>query len=95
MSSDRKTVVVTPRTGVDLDILSSSKGPLHIPCGNIGPLIARSVKDGGGKAYISLSDLKIATDTQSGVEAIFDHFELTDKNTLKPLIHHLIGQYYK
>ncbi|CAD7720403.1 hypothetical protein LMG31886_01350 [Xanthomonas hydrangeae] len=38
-------------------------------------------------------NLKIAIDTQSGVEAILDNFELYDPKTQKPLFWYLVAAY--
>ncbi|MDL5364161.1 hypothetical protein QSH18_00915 [Xanthomonas sp. NCPPB 2654] len=84
-------VTALARLGVDLHNLAKSDGPLAKPCGTVGPSIARKVLAGDGQAEISILDLKIATDTQSGVEAILDNFELYDPKTKTPLFGSLIA----
>lgn len=93
MSLKEATVIASARLGVDLDNLTKSNGPLSSPCGSAGPSIANSVKEGNGKANVKLSFLKIAMETQDGVAAILDNFELTDSKTKKPMISVLIGDY--
>ncbi|MDD2468466.1 MAG: hypothetical protein PHI97_31175 [Desulfobulbus sp.] len=93
MNIKEETVIIVARTGVDLDKLSASTGPMSAPCGPIGPSIARAVKEGGGKANFSLLNLKIAMDSQSGVEMIFDNFELIDSKSLTPLVFSLIAEH--
>ncbi|MCC8468620.1 hypothetical protein [Xanthomonas phaseoli] len=86
-------VTVVARPGVDLHDLAKAYGPLGIPCGTVGPSIARDVLAGDGQAEISMLNLKIAIDTQSGVEAILDNFELYDPKTQKPLFWYLVAAY--
>lgn len=95
MAAKELRVIVVARQGADLSRLSRSDGPLAVPCGVIGASIAKAVMSGEGKAEIPLLDLKIAMDTQSGVEAIMDNFELYDSKTKAPLLHLLITQYLK
>ena len=95
MSLKEATVIVSARLGVDLDNLTESNSPLASRCGTIGPSIARKVREGSGTANIQLSHLKVAMDTQDGVEAILDNFELTDSKTLKPMLFVLIDRYLK
>lgn len=89
MPSQKCVVRVSARDGVDVQKLAGPESPLEVPCGSVGPLIARDVLAGKGKAMISLSTLRTATDTQEGVEAIFDHFVLSDAKTGEPLFYAL------
>lgn len=93
MNLNVETVIINARLGIDLDKLSSPIGPMYASCGVIGPSIARAVRDGNGTAYFALLDLKIAMDNQSGVEMVFDNFELLDSISLKPLVFSLIAKY--
>jgi hypothetical protein len=95
MTEKELKVIVVARQGADLADLSRHDGPLAAPCGTIGPSVAKAVLSGQGKAEISLLNLKIAMDTQSGVEAIMDNFELYDRKTRAPLLHLLIAQHLK
>lgn len=91
MSTKDFKVTAVARPGVDLHNLAKSDGPLANPCGAVGPSIARAVLAGDGQADISMLNLKIATDTQSGVEAILDNFELYDPKTNTPLFWSLVA----
>ncbi|OBP13369.1 hypothetical protein A5320_18835 [Rheinheimera sp. SA_1] len=93
MNSKEETVTVVARHGVDLDKLSERNGPMYVSCGSIGPTIAQAVKEGKGKANFSLMNLKIAMDNQSGVEMVFDNFEVLDSKSLKPLVLSLIAEH--
>jgi hypothetical protein len=89
MKNTQRLVRVMARDGIDLSPLSESMGPISAACGTAGPSIARQVLAGNGKAEIPLSLILLATDTQSGVEAIFDNFQLSDPQTAAPLFHAL------
>ena len=89
MNSERL-IRVRARESANLEELAKRDSPIKIPCGNAGPLIARQIIEGGGRAEVSLGLVRTATDTQDGVEAIFDNFILEDKKTRKPLIHMLL-----
>ena len=78
------------RNGVDLYLLVSAESPLKVPCGSIGRSIAQRVLEGGGVASIPLSDIRMAIDTQDGVNAIMDNFNLEDPKTLRPLLFELL-----
>ena len=95
MATKEIKVIVVARQGADLANLSRHDGPLARPCETIGPSIAKAVLSGQGKAEISLLNLKIAMDTQSGVEAIMDNFELYDPKSKAPLLQFLIAKYLK
>ncbi len=88
-------VIILARPGIDLTDLSRNDGPLKVPCGNIGPSIAKAVLAGNGQAKVSLLDIKLAIDTQYGVESIMDNFELYDSKTKKPLLDFLVAAYLK
>jgi hypothetical protein len=60
-------------------------GPISGACGSAGPSIARQVLSGNGSAKIPIYLILLATDTQDGVEAIFDNFILQEPVTLSPL----------
>lgn len=91
MNTKNITVTIVARRGTDLHNLAKHDGPLLVPCGTVGVYIARAVLAGGGKAEIEMSYLKIATDTQDGVEGIFDNFELYDTKTKYPLFWTLVS----
>jgi hypothetical protein len=95
MKAKEDKVTVVARQGIDLHILVQHDGPLAGPCGSIGPSIARVVLEGKGRAEVSMAKLKIAMDTQAGVEGILDNFELYDSRTQTPLIWSLITAYLK
>ena len=48
-------VTVIARMGTDLNDLARHGGPLAVPCGTVGPSIARAVQEGHGKANVSMS----------------------------------------
>jgi hypothetical protein len=83
-------VLVMARSGADLDKLSSSDSPMKLPCENVGRLIAQAVLDGNGKALIPMHHIRIAIDTNDGVHAILDNFDLTDPHTKSPLLFALL-----
>ena len=91
MNTKEPEVTVIARTGVDLIDLARYDGPLAVPCGTVGPSIARAVLEGNGKAKVSMLNLKIAIDTQYGVESILDNFELYDSKNGKPLLWSLVA----
>ncbi len=93
MKANALKVTVKARQGTDLKKLSRFDGPLSNPCGLIGPNIANSVLSGNGKSEVLLNDLRLAMDTQSGVEAIMDNFALYDSKTGKSLLLFLIAKY--
>lgn len=78
---------VVARGGIDLNTLAENTGPISAACGTVGLSIASRVLAGKGKVDIPLSLILMATDTQSGVEAIFDNFELFDPRTAEPLFY--------
>ena len=90
MKSKNKLVRVTAREGADLEELSGSMSSISGACGTAGPSIARQIIEGGGVAEVSFTLIRLATDTQSGVEAIFDNFVLSDSRTHSPLVHSLL-----
>ena len=91
MDTKEITVTAVARPGADLRNLAEHDGPLLVPCGTVGSSIARAVLSGGGQAEISLLNLKIATQTQDGVEGIFDNFQLYDTETRAPLFWSLVS----
>ena len=95
MKSKELEVLVVARRSNDLNELAGSNSPLESPCGASGPSIARKVLEGGGRANISIEDLKSAFDNQLGVQSIFDNFELYDSKTKRPLIFSLIVELLK
>lgn len=88
----RHDVIVVARDKENLLILSEPSGPLAVPCGTAGPSIAKQVLEGNGKANIPMEILKLAIDTQYGLESIHANFELYDPKTQKPLLWSLINQ---
>lgn len=95
MSMKEAKVTIRARPGVDLHNLAKFDGPLGAPCGTVGPSIAREVLAGEGQAEFSMLNLKIAIDTQGGVEAVLDNFELYDPKTKAPLFWSLVTAYLK
>ncbi|MCQ8130424.1 hypothetical protein [Methylomonas rivi] len=91
MNTKEFEVIVIARKGIDLVNLARHDGPLAIPCGTVGPSVAKAVLEGKGKAKVSMLNLKIAIDTQYGVESILDNFELYDSTTRKPLLWSLVA----
>lgn len=83
-------VHVRARPGTDLAKLCSNDSPMKLPCGAIGPLIAKNVLDGKGQALVPMRDIKMAIDTADGVNALLDNFDLTDPHTQSPLLFALI-----
>jgi hypothetical protein len=95
MKIEEPVVIVIARPDVNLSNLAEYEGPLAVPCGIVGPSIAREVLEGEGRAQISISKLKIAIDTQDGVESILDNFELRDPKSGKPFLWSLVTEYLK
>lgn len=93
MKNPNRMVLVEAREGADLVNLSSSGSPMIVPCGVVGKMIAMKVLEGGGKALIRASDIKISVDTADGVNAILDNFDLFDERTQEPLLHFLLKNY--
>lgn len=93
MSINGPEVTVIARIGVNLSDLARCDGPLAVPCGTIGPSIAREVLKGKGQARVPMLRLKMAIDTQCGVESILDNFELYDHNNGQPLLLSLVTAY--
>ncbi len=91
MGKDKnRLVLVRVREGVNLPLLASNKSPLENPCGAIGPMIAEYVLKGNGVAMVDAGDLKMAFDTNDGVNAIMDCFDLEDPTTNNPLLFELL-----
>jgi len=90
MKIKNNVVIVTARDGVDLEELSGAMSSISVACGTAGPSIARQIIEGGGVAEVSLSLIRVATDTQSGVEAIFDNFVLSNSRGGRPLVYSLL-----
>lgn len=90
MKTNQRLVRVTAREGADLEELAGVGSSILADCGTAGPSIARKIISGSGVAEVPLSVIKLATDTQSGVEAIFDNFVLSDLRTAEPLFHSLV-----
>jgi hypothetical protein len=86
----KRMVVVVAREGVDLVKLSGSEGPMSVPCGTIGPSIAKRVLQEGGTALIPAGDIRLAIDTCAGVNALLDSFHLLDDRTRRPLLLQLL-----
>lgn len=84
-------VIVTARDGVDIEELAQSMNSIESACGTVGSSIARQIIEGNGKAVVKLSLIRSATDTQSGVEAIFDNFILTELRGGLPVVHMLMN----
>lgn len=95
MNAKGSEVIVVARFKSDLANLAKKTGLLADPCGTAGPSIARKVLEGNGKATVSMNLLKLATETQLGVEVILDNFELYDAKTKAPLLSWLISNYLK
>jgi hypothetical protein len=93
MKPAEQLVRVTAREGANLEALAGASGPISAACGTAGPSIARQVISGNGAAEVPLSVIQMATDTQAGVEAIFDNFVLSDPRTAAPLVHFLASMY--
>jgi hypothetical protein len=93
MKTSQILVRVTARVGVNLKELAGDMSPISVACGSAGPSIARQIISGDGMADVPLSLIQLATDTQDGVEAIFDNFALSDPRTAKPLFNLLIKAY--
>jgi len=89
MNPDRF-IKASARESANLEELAKAGSSIEIPCGTAGPSIARQIIKGGGSAEISLSLVRMATDTQDGVEAIFDNFILEEKGSGRPLVHSLL-----
>ncbi len=83
-------VHVVARSSADLVKLSSSDSSMKLPCGAIGPLIAKNVLDGNGQALVSIKHIRMAIDTTDGVNALLDNFDLNDPHTERPLLFALI-----
>lgn len=83
-------VLVVARTGTNLVKLSSGEGPMMVPCGVIGPMIASKVLNGSGSALVSASEIRLAIDTTDGMNALLDNFDLLDEHTRGPLLHSLL-----
>ena len=95
MNKKEANVIAKARKGIDLESLARHNGPLAVPCGTVGPSIARAVLAGNGQAEISMSSLRIAIDTQEGVESILDNFELYEPKNKRPLLWTLVTAYLK
>src|SRR5256885_14478956 len=78
MAAEETTVTLIVRPGIDLQRSEGLKTMLKTVCGSVSGMIFTAVMDGNGKADIRISYLKMAMDTQDGVEAIMDHFEILD-----------------
>lgn len=86
MATDQATVTLMVRPGIGLQRSEGLKARLKVVGGSVGSMIFTAVMDGNGKAEIRVSHLKIAMDTQDGVEAIMDHFEILDTRSQRPFI---------
>lgn len=78
-------VHVKARPHADLVKLSGDNSPMELPCGGVGPQIAKKVLNGNGQALIPIHQIRMAIDTDDGVNAIFDKFVLTDPHSQYPL----------
>ncbi|MBW3512220.1 MULTISPECIES: hypothetical protein [unclassified Janthinobacterium] len=90
MSNKKLMVIVTPRPHANLELLSRIDGPLSVPCGVIGPSLARQVLAGNGRVVIPASHLRTAFDTQDGVNALLDNFDFAAERTQAPLLFELL-----
>ena len=90
MNPDRL-ILASARESANLEELAKHGSPILGACGTAGPSIARQIIEGGGRAEIPLNLVRMATDTQDGIEAIFDNFILEEKDSGKPLVHSLIS----
>ncbi|WP_153043164.1 hypothetical protein [Xanthomonas nasturtii] len=90
MKNTTPMVLVVARKNAILEILSGPGSPLKGPCGASGKIIAREVLDGGGRALVEVSKIRMAIDTIDGVNAIFDNFDLVDKDSGMPIVHKLM-----
>ena len=86
MKNPDRIVLVVARASADLVKLAGSESPMKVPCGNIGPIIAKKVLDGGGKAQIRATDIKRSIDNSEGLHAILDNFDLFDERTGESLL---------
>lgn len=80
-------VLVAIREGFDAEALSTL---VAVRCGGCGSSIARAVIAGNGKAVVPLSLVKFAVDTSDSATFFFDHFELFELKTSRPLVYFLI-----
>lgn len=90
MKNPDRLVLVVARDGADLAKLAGDESPLKVPCGNIGPQIAKKVLDGGGKAQIRAADIKMSADNNDGLHALLDNFDLFDDHTRESLLNFLL-----
>ncbi len=95
MKNIEPTVLVIARNKENLPRLAESDGPLMVPCGSAGAVIAGEVLKGNGQAKIKMGILKMAIDNQQGTEIILDNFELYDENSGHPLLWSLLSQHLK
>lgn len=98
MTKEKERLVqVDVRHGIDLNELVTAgwMNVFEVPCGSIGLRIAKQVHDGNGSALIPMSDIAMAIDNTSGVNAILDRFDLTDPGSQRPLLHVLLQNVLK
>ncbi|ABX35736.1 hypothetical protein Daci_3098 [Delftia acidovorans SPH-1] len=95
MAAEETTVTLIVRPGIDLQRSEGLKTMLKTVCGSVSGMIFTAVMDGNGKADIRISYLKMAMDTQDGVEAIMDHFEILDTQSQRPFIWVLLSEFIK
>ncbi|KFJ11023.1 hypothetical protein DR66_2264 [Delftia acidovorans] len=95
MATEETTVTLIVRPGIDLQRSEGLKTRLNVVCGSVGGTIFTAVMDGNGKADIRISCLKMAMDTQDGVEAIMDHFEILATKSQRPFIWVLLSEFLK
>ncbi|GAB4056971.1 hypothetical protein [Uliginosibacterium sediminicola] len=87
---EKAKILVVARDKANLVKLSSRDSPMIVQCGTIGRTIAQKVLDGGGKAVVLASEIKMAIDTTDGANAIQDNFDLFENRTKEPLLHYLL-----
>lgn len=86
MKANQQYVRVALRPCVDVEKLKKE----IVICGVAGESILQQVIAGNGVADIPLNRIRLATESQSEVEIIFDNFELMEPRTLTPLFSALI-----
>ena len=86
-------VRVILRSGIDiLSLLDENNYQFVSHCGRYFSIIANKVKENNGAANIEIHLIRSAVDTQEGVHAIMDNFDLEDPQTKKPLLFDLLGE---
>lgn len=93
MKSTDRMVLVVARASADLAQLAGDGSRMKVPCGSIGPIIAKKVLDGGGQAQVRAADIKMSIDNEEGLHAVLDNFDLFDGRTREPLLNFLLKKF--